>query len=315
MNPLLSKEEIEALLNTDDFIDDENNIYDFKKISTINKYKLRVLKNIHNKLINVLSKDLSKLLKENIILNISMIDFVSCDEFIDTTLQSTIFSIFNIGNFDEKCILDINHDTALNFINSFANIDNNLIKNEIDIIKIITQNILSNLQNIFISEKIYIDEIFEFKNRNLFINTSQELLIISMQVLFNSNVGSINLCYPLNLINKLLDKYLNYKFLDKYKALNINLNCEAKLSLEEILLKDFLYLECGDIIKTNINFNDNIVFSIENNAMFLGEICKIKNKKAIKIKNNFKNCSSNYSVISLCKNSDLNVVKKGKNAK
>jgi len=292
MAEFLSQDEIDALLDiaedSDANLDEAEittnvpkekryTIYDFKKPNTITSDQQKAFEALHDKMIRSVVTDLSALLRKVVEVKITSIEQMTYGEFVLSIPPVTSINTLSMKPLDGRLIMECNPTISHKIIaellgNGPSYVSSNHDKELSDI----EQEVLNHFYKLLISNMgIVWDEIatLNFKtvtqdtnaNSIQVISNHEIILLVSIEITIDDEVGTVSLCYPIAYIEPLLDKVVEKmlgssrnKKASKKKDLNTLLS-GAKMSVEAIIaetnlsVKEILNLKEDDIIIFNKN--------------------------------------------------------------
>jgi flagellar motor switch protein FliM len=326
MAEFLSQDEIDALLNIAE--DGETNldetsigtfsqqeqkytIYDFKKPNTITEDQQKAFESLHEKMVRVMVTELSAMLRKVVEVKIISIEQMTYGEFVLSIPPVTSIHTLSMKPLDGRLVLECNPSISHKIIAELlgngpayvpANYDKELSDIEQEVLNHFYELILDNMKTVW-------DEIatLNFKtvsqdtnaNSIQVISNHEIVLLVSIEIIIDNEIGTVSLCYPIAyiepLLNKIVEKLLgSAKNKKESKKQDLNtllsgakMNVEAVVAETNLSVKDILNLKKDDIIIFNKNSTSSSAKIYINKKEKFASIAGVShNRKAVQIQTN-----------------------------
>lgn len=318
MTEVMSQNEIDALLNALSSgeldvkeiqeIDDSKKVkkYDFKNPQKISKEQLRTLEIIHENFARHLQTFLTGYLRAPVKINILTVDQFAYSEFNNSLSNPAFLSIIDFNPLNGQIVIDMSTNIIYTIIDRLLGGDGaskqetrSFTEIELSLLKRMMKNIVKDIKeawNNVVELRPILEKIETNPQFAQIVPPNETIALITMSIEIGQVEGMMNVCIPYILLEPILDK-LNTKFwfttsvkeyskedelAIKARILNTKVPVVAYLGHSNILVKDVLSMEPGDIVK--LENNDNLIpIKVGSNTKFKGEIGQINNKVAVKI--------------------------------
>lgn len=318
MTEVMSQNEIDALLNSLNSgeldvkeiqdIDETKKVktYDFKNPQKMSKEQLRTLEIIHENFGRYLQTFLTGYLRAPVKIEIVTVDQYAYNEFSNSLSNPAFLSIIDFKPLNGQIVMDLSTNIVYTIIDRLLGGDGGsqqeiraFTEIELSLLKKMMQNIVKDLKKAW-GNVIELSPILEKIETNpqfaQIVPPNETIALITMSIEIGKLEGMINICIPYILLEPIMDK-LNTRFwfntsvkeysekdkkAIKTKILNTNVPLIAYLGHSNILVRDLLSMESGDIIKLEDN-NNLISMKVGSSTKFKGEIGQKNNKIAVKI--------------------------------
>lgn len=318
MTEVMSQNEIDALLNSLNSgeldvkemqdIDETKKVktYDFKNPQKMSKEQLRTLEIIHENFGRHLQTFLTGYLRAPVKIEIVTVDQYAYNEFSNSLSNPAFLSIIDFKPLNGQIVMDLSTNIVYTIIDRLLGGDGGsqqeiraFTEIELSLLKKMMQNIVKDLKKAW-GNVIELSPILEKIETNpqfaQIVPPNETIALITMSIEIGKLEGMINICIPYILLEPIMDK-LNTRFwfntsvkeysekdkkAIKTKILNTNVPLIAYLGHSNILVRDLLSMESGDIIKLEDN-NNLISMKVGSSTKFKGEIGQKNNKIAVKI--------------------------------
>ncbi|MDD3050832.1 MAG: flagellar motor switch protein FliM [Candidatus Cloacimonetes bacterium] len=316
MSKLLTQEEIDALLSSEQALDgsipepekqQELRLYDFKRPDRISRDQSKTLRNIHDNFAKLLSTYLSNILRTMVDVKSPTIEQISYIEFTMSASDFTNMFIFEIEHLEGKALLEIDPNFTFFLIDrlfggpgSTNRKSNNITEIESFVLKKVAGSILDYFQESWANIADLVPKIHQFETNPQLVTiapSSETMIVISFPILTRNFEFSMLLCFPYFMLEPILKKLLDQNFLLMLKKTPSNADIElihkvieqtnAKMTVElgktEMSVEDFVSLKEGDIIVLDRKIDEYLVGYIEKIPKFLGSAGKTLKNKAFRL--------------------------------
>lgn len=318
MTEVMSQNEIDALLNSLNSgeldvkeiqdIDETKKVktYDFKNPQKMSKEQLRTLEIIHENFGRHLQTFLTGYLRAPVKIEIVTVDQYAYNEFSNSLSNPAFLNIIDFKPLNGQIVMDLSTNIIYTIIDRLLGGDGGsqqeiraFTEIELSLLKKMMQNIVKDLKKAW-ENVIELSPILEKIETNpqfaQIVPPNETIALITMSIEIGKLEGMMNICIPYILLEPIMDK-LNTRFwfntsvkehsekdkkAIKNKILNTKVPLIAYLGYSNILVRDLLSMESGDIIKLENN-NNLISMKVGSSTKFKGEVGQKNNKIAVKI--------------------------------
>ena len=316
MADILSQEEIEALLDIDEdeyseqSYDKQVTLYDFKRPQLVSREQLRSLRGIHDKMARRLSEDLSKLVGEEVEIQLHCADSLTYGEFLMSLPNPTTFNVYNSKGLHSDYVIETNNSIMLPFIDTILKRENT---DDVYREFTSTENGISTLYDSIVNEVINESwkEICEFgstlkskessPNVVQIVAQNEIVVLIVMEIIIGHSSGMMNICYPVEMLNQ---KVNNSTILDLLTEMNnpslpigdkitddviedIMLPIKVRFGTREMLLEDVKDLGINSTFDLDAFINDPVDVIINDIIIAKGEIVIIDGNYGVQLREVF----------------------------
>jgi len=281
VSDILSQKELDALMDISVNEKDEDISQDSHAV-VYNSNILDTLRIVHEKVANLLENDF--FLKMNFVAKLKLysVEKITYNEFLMLLPKKAKFSIFSMNPLSGKGVIDINNSLAFSMVNMLLGGDGNYSEKEEDfsdiewdIFKIILMTVIETLKKAY-EPLIKLDIMLESKidrSKIILDSTQKDIAMFALEVDIGTNIGMINIYYPLESVEPILSNLSAYSD-------GADVMLEADLCNIELNLKDVLKLEVGDVIKLSNMSNKSKIY-IDGKYKFKGKIESMGLKKSV----------------------------------
>lgn len=316
MTKLLSQEEIDALLTSDN-LGDSNitsagtqkmvSVYDFRHPDRVSKDQMRALRTIHERFGRMFATYLSSNLRMMVDIKIDSIDQVTYSEYAMSLTTPACIYVINFSKLGGSGLIEFSSDLFFTLLDrQLGGSGNSVIENRE--VTIIEQKVL---EKVVISALSFLNEAWEtitplgselesFETNAQFVQIappSETVVIVIFDVFIRDKTYSINLAIPYYVIEPVMQNLSAQTWLsltqhgdaeDKTDKIRENIlqskvNLIANLGTADITISEFVNLQKGDMIRLNERLDSPLQILINEKIKFLGSPGNIKNHKAVEI--------------------------------
>ncbi|QGT99175.1 Flagellar motor switch protein FliM [Candidatus Syntrophocurvum alkaliphilum] len=283
-------------------------LYDFRRPNKFSKDQIHTLQVIYENYARSLGTYLSAHLRAPLQMEVLSVEQLTYDEFIRSIPNPTIFSIFSLYPLEGSAILEINPNLGFTFLDRLLGGPGivppkirGLTEIELTVMEKLGQKMLDALQEPWESI-IELDPVIERIETNpqftQLVSPGEIMIIVSIEVKMNDELGMINMCIPFIVLEPIIEKLsVHYYYAQssnqkkspenettiKQKLQNTALPIKVVLGETVITVKDLLELSVGDVVPVNKNIGDEIEVIIGQRTKFLGKPGIHNNKSSIQI--------------------------------
>ena len=318
MTEVMSQNEIDSLLNALSSgeldvkemqdIDDSKKAkkYDFKNPQKMSKEQLRTLEVIHENFGRYMQTFLTGYLRAPVKVTLLTVDQFAYSEFSNSLPNPAFLNIIDFNPLNGQIVIDISTNIVYTIIDRLLGGDGgskqeirSFTEIELSLLNGMMQNIVKDLKEAW-GNVIELNPVLGKIETNpqfaQIVPPNETIALITMNIEIGQIEGMMNICIPYILLEPIMDK-LNTRYwfttsikeyseedkvTMKARILNTEVPLIAYLGYSEILVKDLLALESGDIIRLENN-NGLIPIKIGSNTKFKGKIGQINDNIAVKI--------------------------------
>lgn len=279
--------------------------YDFKRPNRISREQLRTLSNLHDKISRSIASGISGLLRMMTEINLVSIDQMTYNEFIMSIRNPTSFNVISMKPLEGNCVLEINTNLAQGIIDRLLG-GNGLVEEtlkrdfseiELSVLTHVLNMIVKPLKEGWESVQTinFNVESKESNYTNVQIASSNEIVVlVTYDFKIKEEKGFLSICYPIlylePILNKLLISNLVQETSKKVSNNEIHIllaGVEVQLSVvlfnDTITLTNFLDLNVGGVLISNIDTNTELQLRVNNKPKFWTRVGTSDNKKIVKI--------------------------------
>lgn len=307
MTDILSHEEIESLLSVLDddsgYVDSLDNtierstvaLYDFKRPNRLSKEILRSIRNIHDKISRSITSSLSVILKTPVEIMLHSIDQMTYGEFL-MGLENPIH--FNTGR---MCPLDGNFVLTIDTNVVFSSLDiivggDGIVPKQYrefsDIEYALFRPVLRRVEDALeigwkeiLETEFIIDSSESSPNIVQILGHNDFVCVSVMEVIINGIGGMLTVCYPIDMIEKVLNDFnnmsecTNHSIFDDDIIMDIPIDVEAIMGEYTLSVREILNMKPQDVIM----IDRTVTLKVQSKIVGAGEIADPSFNKRIKI--------------------------------
>lgn len=307
MNPVLSQEEIDALMAG--MISGEIDVsaleekeqvkvkkYDFRRPVRLSKEYVSTLNMVFEEYAKMSENLLTTQLRSNVALELKSIEQVSFDEFLHSVPYFTMMGVFHADPQPGIQIVEMNPQLCFQLVELLCGgTDENLFSQPVtkdyftEIEQAILEEVIKQFGKAFqsawrdiIALDVQLDSMETNSQMIQAISPNEPVTLITFEIELLGTTSFLNLCIPYVFFESILDKLSLRNWFHTGKGADatdydrlqrnlkdVELNVEVILGKAEVSLESFLDLELGDIIPLQKRINEPLVLSIENEPYFL----------------------------------------------
>tara|TARA_B100000029_G_scaffold377643_1_gene372381 strand:- start:816 stop:1799 length:984 start_codon:yes stop_codon:yes gene_type:complete len=317
MTTLLSQEEIDALLTdvsghsgTHPLSEEEQRKYwryDFKHPFLVHKDQIRILEGLHENLVKNLSVFLSEQMRLTVDMKLVTVEQVRYSDFVMSIPSPGALYVGKLENPDSKFIFELSPQLVVFIVERLLGGRGKFI-DEPRPISVIEKRIMNRLIQKLSGEIVSTWKplkrincaVNRFEHNPEFVQiipSSDPAVIISIETKVRGNSTLINLCYPYKWIMELMSSMdIQDQFLlgekestvtgSKTVAENINqtpMLLRAILGKVNISVKEFIDLECDDVITLNTRTHEDIPLFVNKKKLFSATVGQFQQRYSCRI--------------------------------
>lgn len=314
MTDVLSEENIETILSAmgqqaPKAVEKKKGVqtYDFKKALRFSQDQIRTLTRIHENFARLLTSYFSAQLRTFVQIQVTSVEQVSYQEFIQNVEKKSILGIFEATPLQGSMVLDFSPEVAYvmfdRLLGGQGNIldkDNDLTEIEISVIERVFAKSLDCFQEAWSSVLKLYPELKEIEVNPQFLTMSppnETVILVKLHTKVGMVEGIINICLPHVVLEQILPKLSAKHWLANQKksietheleALEEKLQgtkmeIKAVLGKSTIQLGDFLNLKNGDVIRLNESYDTPVMLQVDDKLKFYAQPGVSKGRMAVQV--------------------------------
>ncbi|MBW7886934.1 MAG: flagellar motor switch protein FliM [Bacteroidetes bacterium] len=270
--------------------------FDFRLPHRLSKNQMRTLQAIHESFAESFSSYLISRLQTTVNITLASIDQLFYSEFVLSIGNPSSLFVFRIVENDALAVLEISPQLALSMVSRLlggpigkekkARL---LTEIEQTIVRGITQRAVADLQKAWKTIAPLTFQIERYETEGEFIQiapASEIVLLVSLEVTVGDQKFMMNVCFPTFALEDELTKIntqgaaagiainnskKEWSNILAQKVTQTEVSVSAVLGNASITMKEFLRLEIGDVVKTNISINGDVQLNIGGATRFYGK--------------------------------------------
>lgn len=289
--------------------------YDFRSPKLFTREQLKLLFSIYENYARLLSSHITGVLQTYTLVEIIEVEEQQYYEFNNALPDSVLIGMIDFavkdGDGDEDMVfLDLSKDIGFCSIDRLLggagkplDVDREYTEIEIGILEYFIKGMVNLMKNVWFDYLEISPRLMKLETNSRIlqgISADENVVIVVMNILVNNTQGKINICIPAATLDMMFKKKnaqtkKNVRKVDQVteaqrRADIINeisksdLEIKGVLGTTEVLSKELVDLEVGDIIKLNKPENALVDLVVENTTWFRGEMGSFNKKRAIIIK-------------------------------
>ena len=293
--------------------------YDFRSPKLFTREQLKLLFSIYENYARILSSHITGILQTYSLVEIIEVEEQQYYEFNNALPDSVLMGIIDFavkdGDGDEDLVfMDLSKDIGFCFIDRLlggsgkpVETDREYTEIELGILEHITKGMVNLMKNVWTDHLEVSPRLMKIETNSRIlqgISADENVVIVVMNILINETQGKINICIPAATLDLVFKKKnaqtkKNVRRGDQAteaqrKTIIMNeinkseLEVTAVLGTIEVLSKDLIDLEVGDIIRLNKPEDAMVELYIGSTPWFRGEMGSYNKKRAIAVKESIK---------------------------
>lgn len=289
--------------------------YDFRSPKLFTREQLKLLFSIYENYARILSSYITGILQTYSLVEIIEVEEQHYYEFNNALPDSVLVGVIDFavkdGEGDEDLVFmglskDIGFcsiDRLLGGTGKPLEMDREYTEIELGILDYLIKGIVNLMKNVWFDYIEITPKLMKLETNSRIlqgISADENVVIVVMNILINDTQGKINICIPAVTLDMLFKKKnaqskknlrRGDQFTEAQRRADIiseisktDLEIKGVLGSIDVLSKDLIDLEVGDIIKMNIDKNSLVELVVENATWFRGEMGSYNKKRAISIK-------------------------------
>ncbi len=286
----------------------EVRVYDFKRPERVSKDQMRAMQTLHEAFARNFGAALSGFLRTIVEVKVANCEQMTYAEFISGLPNPTSFNLVEAKPLEGQMCLEVSPliiypiiDRLLGGTNSELFIPQRpmtLIETRL-ISKILSRG-LAALNEAWMSIRELSFEIVATESNPQLVQIvppNEVVVVIGFELKLANRAGTMNLCFPFNVIEPMMDDLSSQNWFNAPKAAKVNdfqsritghlgratLTVTGLLAETTITIKDLMNLSIGDLIVTERPASSNVVLCVENEKSFLANIGQYKGNRALRV--------------------------------
>ena len=319
MAEILSQQEIDSLLSgmtpvapqpvdpSQEKTEKEVITFDFRLPHRLSKNQLRTLQAVHESFGESMGSYLVSRLQTNVSINVTLVDQLFYSEYVLSIPSPSCLYIFRIVESDALAIMELSPQLVMAMVsrmlggtNDTSNKPRLITKIEQNIVRGMVQRALGDLQKAWksIATLTFVQDRYESEGDFAQIAPTTEIvLVVSFEVTIGDQKYLMNVCFPTFALDEVLAK-LNTQNFDTLVGSNRTgewsdeilkglgptaVPATGILGSTTLTVRDLLALEKGDVVKTNIQIDDEVQILLGNAPRMWGRPGISSGRVAVKI--------------------------------
>jgi flagellar motor switch protein FliM len=311
-NRQLSQQEIDAVFqNTQGRHADRSGLkkavpFDFRRPDRIAKSQLRAIHQLHDNFVRNLVSSLSAYLRSYLIVNLVSVEQLSYSEFLECLPSPTCIASVGLKPYDGNAVLELNSSLIFPILEILLGGDGKLQFSAQREITEIEQVLLDGLLRLilrdlheawtFVTPIDFTIENIETEPQFLQILAPTEAVVaVAIEIRIGDSIGMMNIAMPSIIIKMMRQKFDQQWTLRKSASTGLeqarvlsliqssDLSSEVLLSGPELLLRDLMNLETGDVLSFEFPTGRQLDLALNGQTKYLGEIVNAGRRTAFRV--------------------------------
>jgi flagellar motor switch protein FliM len=280
--------------------------FDFRRPDRIAKSQLRAIHQLHDNFVRNLVSSLSAYLRTYLIVNLVSVEQLSYSEFLECLPSPTCIASLGLKPYDGNAVLELNSSLIFPILEILLGGDGKLQFNAQREITEIEQVLLDGLLRLilrdlheawtFVTPIDFSIENIETEPQFLQILAPTEAVVaVAIEIRIGDSIGMMNIAMPSIIIKMMRQKFDQQWTLRKSastdeeqsRVLNLirgsALASEVLLSGPQILLRDLMNLETGDVLSFDFPASRSLDLMLNGQAKYQGEIVSAGRRTAFRV--------------------------------
>jgi flagellar motor switch protein FliM len=308
----LSQQEIDAVFQTtqgrqaDRAGSKRASLFDFRRPDRIAKSQLRAIHQLHDNFVRNLVSSLSAYLRSYLIINLVSVEQLSYSEFLECLPSPTCIASLGLKPYDGNAVLELNSSLIFPILEILLGGDGKLQFSTQREITEIEQVLLDGLLRLilrdlheawtFVTPIDFSIENIETEPQFLQILAPTEAVVaVAIEIRIGDSIGMMNIAMPSIIIKMMRQKFDQQWTLRKSEStdqeqsrvLNLirgsDLAGEVLLSGPQLLLRDLMNLEAGDVLSFDFPAVRQLDLTLNGQTKYLGEIVNAGRRAAFRV--------------------------------
>ena len=280
--------------------------FDFRRPDRIAKSQLRAIHQLHDSFVRSLVSSLSAYLRTYLIVNLVSVEQLSYAEFLECRPSPTCIASISLKPYDGNAVLELNSSLIFPILEILLGGDGKLQFSSQREITEIEQVLLDGLFRIilrdmgeawrFVTLIDFASDTIETEPQFLQILAPTEAVVaVAIEIRIGDSIGMMNIAMPSIIIKMMRQKFDQQWSLRKSvstegeqaRVLDLIrpslLNSEVLLTGPQLLLRDLVNLECGDVVSFEYPANRALTMTLNGKEKFNGEMVASGRRAAFRV--------------------------------
>jgi flagellar motor switch protein FliM len=280
--------------------------FDFRRPDRIAKSQLRAIHQLHDNFVRNLVSSLSAYLRSYLIVNLVSVEQLSYSEFLECLPSPTCIASLSLKPYDGNAVLEMNSSLIFPILEILLGGDGKLQFNSQREITEIEQVLLDGLFRLILRD---LHEAWKFvTNIDFSIDTietepqflqilapTEAVVAVAIEIRIGESMGMMNIAMPSIIIKMMRQKFDQQWSLRKSEStdneqlrmLNLirpsNLHSEALLTGPEMLLRDLINLETGDVVSFDFPAAKPLDLRLNGDIRYVGEMVSVGRRAGFRV--------------------------------
>lgn len=280
--------------------------FDFRRPDRIAKSQLRAIHQLHDSFVRSLVSSLSAYLRTYLIINLVSVEQLSYAEFLECLPSPTCIASISLKPYDGNAVLELNSSLIFPILEILLGGDGKLQFSSQREITEIEQVLLDGLFRIILRDlgeawrfvtliDFAIDTIETEPQFLQILAPTEAVVAVAVEIRIGDSIGMMNIAMPSIIIKMMRQKFDQQWSLRKSVSTEVEqarvldlirpslLNSEVLLTGPQLLLRDLVNLECGDVVSFEYPSNRALTMTLNGKEKFNGEMVASGRRAAFRI--------------------------------
>ena len=280
--------------------------FDFRRPDRIAKSQLRAIHQLHDSFVRSLVSSLSAYLRTYLIVNLVSVEQLSYAEFLECLPSPTCIASISLKPYDGNAVLELNSSLIFPILEILLGGDGKLQFSSQREITEIEQVLLDGLFRIILRDlgeawrfvtliDFAIDTIETEPQFLQILAPTEAVVAVAIEIRIGDSIGVMNIAMPSIIIKMMRQKFDQQWSLRKSvstegeqaRVLDLIrpslLNSEVLLTGPQLLLRDLVNLECGDVVSFEYPANRALTMTLNGKEKFNGEMVASGRRAAFRV--------------------------------
>ena len=280
--------------------------FDFRRPDRIAKSQLRAIHQLHDSFVRSLVSSLSAYLRTYLIVNLVSVEQLSYAEFLECLPSPTCIASISLKPYDGNAVLELNSSLIFPILEILLGGDGKLQFSSQREITEIEQVLLDGLFRIILRDlgeawrfvtliDFAIDTIETEPQFLQILAPTEAVVAVAIEIRIGDSIGMMNIAMPSIIIKMMRQKFDQQWSLRKSvstegeqaRVLDLIrpslLNSEVLLTGPQLLLRDLVNLECGDVVSFEYPVNRALTMTLNGKEKFNGEMVASGRRAAFRV--------------------------------
>jgi flagellar motor switch protein FliM len=280
--------------------------FDFRRPDRIAKAQLRAIHQLHDNFVRNLVSSLSAYLRSYLIVNLVSVEQLSYSEFLECLPSPTCIASLGLKPYDANAVLELNSSLIFPILEILLGGDGKLQFNSHREITEIEQVLLDGLFRLILRD---LKEAWKFvTNIDFSIDTietepqflqilapTEAVVAVAIEIRIGESMGMMNIAMPSIIIKMMRHKFDQQWSLRKSESTDAeqarmlslirgsSMDSEVLLSGPEMLLRDLIHLEAGDVVSFDCAAAQPLDMRLNGDRRYVGELVRVGQRAGFRI--------------------------------